>query len=334
MPTPKSKSSSGKDVAIHAEVTSVHVCALVAVQLAYGGYHVVSKVALQEGVNRYVFCAYRDIIAVVALFAFQFVSRCICGIKGEGDDKGVARSGSGRTGGPSSSGGGEPVVVGPTPWRALSVLAFTGIFVNQLLFLKGLSLTSPVVAGALQPCIPVFTFLLAVTLGTERVSPRRKDGALKLLGVLLCVVGAMVTSTWQGDVVFEGFENDGDDGGAGGRRRRVLEMGGHAVAQAAIKGGHHRHGHAHQAPHQLTGVVFLLTACASMAVFLTVQQRVLSRFPKPAAVTRWTYAIGGALLLAVAAVMEPPWHPQQESTGFSTGMRRWGCCTAAWLRPR
>ena len=112
MPTPKSKSSSGKDVAIHAEVTSVHVCALVAVQLAYGGYHVVSKVALQEGVNRYVFCAYRDIIAVVALFAFQFVSRCICGIKGEGDDKGVARSGSGRTGGPSSSGGGEPV--GPT----------------------------------------------------------------------------------------------------------------------------------------------------------------------------------------------------------------------------
>jgi|TARA_B110000305_G_C19040525_1_gene447948 drug/metabolite transporter (DMT)-like permease len=47
-----------------------------------------------------------------------------------------------------------------------------------------------------------------------------------------------------------------------------------------------------------------------MAVFLTVQQRVLSRFPKPAAVTRWTYAIGGALLLAVAAVMEPPWHPQ------------------------
>ena len=37
-----------QDVAIHAEVTSVHVCALVAVQLACGGYEG-EQVALQEG---------------------------------------------------------------------------------------------------------------------------------------------------------------------------------------------------------------------------------------------------------------------------------------------
>ena len=166
----------------------------------------------------------------------------------------------------------------------------------------------------MRSCCPSTRLLqLPRKVGTESVSPRQKDGALKLFGVLLCVVGAMITSTWQGDVVFEGFENNADDGGGIEGRRRIFELGGHAVAQAVAattpKGGHRR-GRPHPTPHHVTGVVFLLTACASMAVFLTVQQRVLTRFPKPNKMTRWTYAMGGALLLAVAAVMEPPWHPQ------------------------
>ena len=48
-------------------------------------------------------------------------------------------------------------------------------------------------AAALQPSVPVFTFVLALALGTERLALRRRDGWVTLAGVAICVGGALVT---------------------------------------------------------------------------------------------------------------------------------------------
>ena len=306
MPTPKAASSRGGGFLPGAsgEVRARHVAALIVVQLCYAGYHVISKVALKGGVNRYVFCAYRDGVAVAALFAFDLAVRCARACRGPSDHPAHARGGTSHHAHASL----HDRAGGTVPWGPMSVLALLGVFLNQLFFLKGLALTSPVVAGALQLCIPVFTWLVALALGDESVSLGTRDGRLKLAGVALCVTGALITSFHQGDVAIPGRDLD--------RRtaRAILTD----AADATIADSD-TDSDASRAYHRAVGVCFLLGNCACMAAYLTLQQRVLARYPHPREVTHWTYALGGAMMAAAAAAAEPPWLSGRVSQWILTG---------------
>lgn len=109
--------------------------ALVLIQLNYGGYHVITKLALSVGLNQLVFCVLRDLIALSILGPLAYCS-----------ERRV-----------------RPPISGYFLF-SFFFLGLTGIFANQLLFTLGLNLTSPFFAAATQPLIPVFTFILAVLL--------------------------------------------------------------------------------------------------------------------------------------------------------------------------
>ena len=74
-------------------------------------------------------------------------------------------------------------------WRdlpRLALLGSLGVFANQVLFILGLERTTATNAAILMPSIPVFAVAVAAVLGIERPGPRRVGG------VALAIVGALV----------------------------------------------------------------------------------------------------------------------------------------------
>src|SRR2546423_8251083 len=68
-------------------------------------------------------------------------------------------------------------------YARLALYSLLGVVLNQFLFVKGLSLTTVINATLLGTTIPVFTLLVSITLGYDRLTLR------KALGISLAAAG-------------------------------------------------------------------------------------------------------------------------------------------------
>ncbi|KAH1224200.1 Conserved oligomeric Golgi complex subunit 6 [Glycine max] len=171
-------------------------------------------------------------------------------------------------------------------------LGLTGIFGNQLLFLIGLSYTNPTYAAAVQPAIPVFTFLFTVIMGIEKVNLLRYEGVAKVGGTLICVSGAILMVFYRGPALIGDTEMDQV------AQIKISARGQPEASRWLINGlldlGFDNF--------QL-GVIFLIGNCICMAAFLAIQAPLLKEYPANLSVTAYSFFFGVALMVVASLFM-------------------------------
>ncbi|KAJ7535764.1 hypothetical protein O6H91_12G045000 [Diphasiastrum complanatum] len=142
---------------------------LIVAQLGFAGFEVLARVALVSGVSPFVFAVYRNVIAFAVLapvsYFFEKTKRPPLTLS----------------------------IIGQ-----LFILGLIGVFINQVTYFTGLSLTSATFTSAMLNSTPAFTFILAAILRFEKVRRRSIDGQAKILGTTLSVSGAILMTVYKG----------------------------------------------------------------------------------------------------------------------------------------
>ncbi|KAL6840600.1 hypothetical protein ACP4OV_029464 [Aristida adscensionis] len=151
--------------------------AVVLIRLMYSGMHVMSKVALDQGMNPLVFVFYRHSTAALVLIPVTFVL-----------ERRKAK----------------PVTF-KIGWK-MFIHALYGVTACGDLFNLGLNYASATSSSALYNVQPVVTFILAVIFGMETMKLTRFHGQVKFAGILFCIAGVTVLAFYEGPM-FRSFNH-------------------------------------------------------------------------------------------------------------------------------
>ncbi|XAR57940.1 hypothetical protein NMG60_11026257 [Bertholletia excelsa] len=154
------------------ESSKLHM-AMMLLQLAYAGNHVIMRITLNIGISKLVFLVYRNITGLLLLSPLAYF---------------LEKS--------------ERPALNRYFLLHFFLLGLVGITGNQGLYYIGLEHTSPTFASAVENSVPAITFLLAALLRVEEVNLNRRDGKAKALGTLSCGAGSLIMALYKGPALY------------------------------------------------------------------------------------------------------------------------------------
>lgn len=145
--------------------------AMVVAQCIYAAMALWAKAVFTRGMSPMVFVVYRQAIATVVLVPITVVAN--------------RRKM-------------KEMSLGMTGFSLVFAASLFGATINQYTYYQGLHLGSSSMATAMTNLIPAFTFLMAASVGLERVDVRKSRSLAKIFGTVVCVGGAMAMAFFKG----------------------------------------------------------------------------------------------------------------------------------------
>ncbi|KAL6655546.1 hypothetical protein ACP70R_006372 [Stipagrostis hirtigluma subsp. patula] len=146
--------------------------AMVVTQCIYAAMALWAKAAFTRGMNPMVFVVYRQAVATVVLVPI------VVAVNRRKMKEMMS-----------------PGVVG---FSLVFVASLIGATVNQSMYYQGVHLGSSSMATAMTNLIPAITFVMAASVGLERVDVKRPRSLAKIFGTAVCVGGAMAMAFFKG----------------------------------------------------------------------------------------------------------------------------------------
>ncbi|WVZ82956.1 hypothetical protein U9M48_030156 [Paspalum notatum var. saurae] len=164
------------------------------------------------------------------------------------------------------------------------LIALGGITVFQELMLLGIEKTTPAVASAMPNLTPGIIFIIAACFRLERFDKACKYTQAKMVGTLVCLVGAMAMSLLQQSPSSSPASAD-----------VVTAAAAAAESQSGSGGGYHD---------WILGCSYLVGAVVVLSLVTVLQAATLAGFPAPLTLCSITWAMGAAFTAALQVAVE------------------------------